>query len=80
MKQAVAHILQKNARENRSASKPMAVNNGAKRPEIPQTKKKPARETRRVYPKRNAAKQDPGISTAALKIVEVYKLLLCIVK
>ena len=76
MKQAVAHILQKNASENRSASSPIAVNNGAKRPEIPQTKKKPDNDTRRVYPRRNAAKQEPGISTAALRMVEVYKLLL----
>ena len=76
MKQAVAHILQKNKRENRRASKPIAVNNGAKRPDIPHTKKNPGSETRRVYPKRNAAKHDPGISTAALKIVEVYKFLL----
>ena len=76
MKQAVAHILQKNASENRSASNPITVNKGAKRPETPQTKKNPDSDTRRVYPNRNAAKQEPGISTAALRMVEVYKLLL----
>ena len=76
MKQAVAHILQKNANELRSAYPPINVNKGALNPETPHTKKNPERETRRLYPKRNAAKHDPGISTAALKIVDVYKLLL----
>ena len=45
-------------------------------PEIPQAIKKPERETRLVYPKRKAARQEPGISTTALSIVEVYRLLL----
>ena len=45
-------------------------------PEIPQAIKKPERETRLVYPKRKAARHEPGISTTALSIVEVYRLLL----
>ena len=52
------------------------MKSGALIPEIPHAIKKPERETRLVYPKRNAARQEPGISTTALSIVEVYRLLL----
>ena len=52
------------------------MKSGALMPEIPQAIKKPERETRLVYPKRKAARHEPGISTTALSIVEVYRLLL----
>ena len=68
--------MQKNANALRRAWPPISVKSGALMPEIPQAIKKPERETRLVYPKRKAARQEPGISTTALSIVEVYRLLL----
>ena len=68
--------MQKNANAFRRACPPISVKSGALIPEIPQAIKKPERETRLVYPKRNAARHEPGISTTALSIVEVYRLLL----
>lgn len=68
--------MQKNANALRRAWPPIIVKSGALIPEIPQAIKKPERETRLVYPKRKAARHDPGISTTALRIVEVYRLLL----
>ena len=68
--------MQKNANALRRACPPISVKSGALIPEIPHAIKKPERETRLVYPKRNAARQEPGISTTALSIVEVYRLLL----
>ena len=68
--------MQKNANAFRREWPPINVKSGALMPEIPQAIKKPERETRLVYPKRKAAKQEPGISTTALSIVEVYRLLL----
>ena len=63
--------MQKNANAFRRACPPISVNSGALIPEIPQAIKKPERETRLVYPKRKAARHEPGISTTALSIVEV---------
>ena len=68
--------MQKNANAFRRECPPISVKSGALMPEIPQAIKKPERETRLVYPKRKAARQEPGISTTALSIVEVYRLLL----
>ena len=68
--------MQKNANAFRRAWPPISVKSGALIPEIPQAIKKPERDTRLVYPKRNAARNEPGISTTALSIVEVYRLLL----
>ena len=68
--------MQKNANAFRRECPPIRVKSGALMPEIPQAIKKPERETRLVYPKRKAARQEPGISTTALSIVEVYRLLL----
>ena len=68
--------MQKNANAFRRECPPISVKSGALMPDIPQAIKKPERETRLVYPKRKAARQEPGISTTALSIVEVYRLLL----
>ena len=68
--------MQKNANAFRRECPPISVKRGALMPEIPQAIKKPERETRLVYPKRKAARHEPGISTTALSIVEVYRLLL----
>ena len=68
--------MQKNANAFRRAWPPISVKSGALIPEIPQAIKNPERDTRIVYPNRKAARHEPGISTTALSIVEVYRLLL----